>query len=138
MKKILIINKNIFMANSTNLNLLGEIVSVLAENNSYWSLCGGAQNRTGLTDEEILSILLTHGPHWDLILVQQILKFGLKMGTLRQQRTGPDCLTGAVTNGEYFINANMLFENNANNYFKTLIPGLNGPKIFSSAPLVRY
>jgi hypothetical protein len=123
---------------SLTLGLLSEIVTILAANNSYWVLCGGAQKRIGLSNTELLPLLLKNGPHWNIEVVDQILNVGLKLGTLRQQTTGPDCVTGIMTNGEYFINTNMLFENNANKYFKTIVPGLPAPKLFRQTPFVIY
>ena len=123
---------------SLTLSLLEEIVTILVSNNSYWALCGGAQNRTGLTALELLPILLNNGPHWDINLVEQILKIGLKFGTLRQQTTGPDCITGMTTNGEYFVNTNMLFENNINKYFQSILPKLPAPKLHRQTPFVIY
>jgi hypothetical protein len=109
------------------LHLLAEIIVILSNNNSYWSLCGGAQNRVGLTSAELLPLLEDNNPIWTELLLSQILKIGLRLGTLRQQKIGSKCVTSSSTNGQYFINLNMLSENNINTYFKSIINNLPQP-----------
>jgi hypothetical protein len=123
---------------AASLALLSEMVSVLYQNNSIWALCGGAGTRTGLTSEELLTQLNAINSEWDAALVTVILRLGMRMGTLRQQRMGPSCVTGLVITGQYFVNWNMLFENNANAIFRTVIPNLPAPQLYTQHPFVIY
>jgi hypothetical protein len=122
----------------TSLDLLTDILVVLKSTNSFWAKCGGAQNRTGQTPEEILVTLQEVDPEWTLSLVRSILKLGLQLGTLRQQMVGPDCLTGGSASPQYFINFNMLFENPTNKQFKDVISGLPEPSLQRNSPFIIY
>ena len=123
---------------SSTIALLLQIVSILAANNSYWTRCGGAQNRTGLTDEELLPLLLSNNPTLTLEDLDYTLKCGLRKGALRQGIMGPACVLNGVTTGEYFVNTNMLYENNANSVFLQVVPGLPIPKAYRQMPFVIY
>lgn len=123
---------------STLLPLLAEIVSVLMATNSFWSKCGGAQDRVGLTNVQIYDALVQSDPNWSQTLVDQVLRYGMRLGTLRQQTTGPNCITGITTTGAYYINTNMLFENNANYYFQSMMSGLPAPQLHRQMPFVIY
>lgn len=120
------------------IELLKPILTILKEQNSFWNRGEGSGNRTGLTPEIILTQLQLTDSSWNLTKVQTVLKFGMKIGTLRQQRYGTEdpnqtltCLqniTGPFTSrNEYFINTNMLFENNINTSFLSLLPFLYKP-----------
>lgn len=109
-------------ARATLMPLLAEVVQVLADSNAYWNKCGGAGTRTGLSFDDLLTTL-----QWTSSLLASILQYGLKLGTLRQSTVGPRCLTGIESSGQYFVNTNMLYENNANTYFLSVLPWLHGP-----------
>jgi hypothetical protein len=126
------------MSSNTLLPLLAEIVSVLITTNSFWSKCGGAQDRVGLTNVQVYDALVQLDPNWTQTLVDQVLRYGMRLGTLRQQTTGPNCVTGIMTTGAYYINTNMLFENNANFYFQSMMSGLPAPKLHRQMPFIMY
>ena len=123
---------------SSSISLLSEMVSVLYRNNAIWVLCGGAGNREGLSPDDLLTQLNAINVEWDETLVTQILRLGMKMGALRQQRSGPNCVTGLVLTNQYFLNWNMLFENNANAVFRTVVPALPSPHLYPQHPFVTY
>ena len=122
------------------IELLKPILTILKVQNSIWNRCEGSGNRTGLTPETILIQLQIIDSSWDLLTVQTVLNFGMKIGALRQQRYASEdpnqpltCLqniTGPfTTRNEYFVNCNMLFENNINTSFLSLLPFLCKPQI---------
>ena len=112
------------------LALVGEIVALLYANNSMWCKCGGAQTRTGLTPEQLLPLLQASDPsvNWDATLLDQMLAYGKRIGALRQQSIGSSaCVLDVSASLQYFVNCNMLFENNLNRVFLSIIPGLPSP-----------
>lgn len=122
--------------NAERLVLLNDVLSVLYRNNSIWALCGGAQKRVGMSPESLLESL---GSGWDASTLNSVLRYGKQIGALRQQMQGNGtCPTDVIPTLNYFINWNMLFENNINRVFLTVIPSLPQPHLHRQMPFVIY
>lgn len=130
---------------SQAIELLAEIVQLLYNNKAYFCNCGGAlKPSTGLTQEQLLTALQSVDDAWTNELLTIILKFGSKMGTLRQQRVTRDlnepvlCLLNVMASPEYYLNCNMLNENIANNVFSNIVPNLPQKSLQVQHPFPKY
>lgn len=70
------------------ISLNREILTVLYANNSIWTRCGGAENRTGTTFPPLLASLQQKYPNsmWDENLLNTLLNLGLRYGIFKTRQ----------------------------------------------------
>ena len=102
--------------------VMGNILDVLLARGACWGKCLNCPQKgaAGVTLDELQQLSLTdsNGQVATSSLLNGVLALGLRFGTIRQ--------TPIHT---YFLNANMLFENNINYRFKSMLSGICEPKI---------
>lgn len=107
-----------------------EILSVLYQNNAYWTRCGGCENRPGMTFDPLLAALQTRFPNsiWDATLLNLLLNMGLRTGIFKiRQINLATCQVQVVPPplpepSPFFANNAMVIERYTNKVYADIAP----------------
>lgn len=111
-----------------------QILTVLYANNAYWNRCGGAEQRNGMTDEDLLTALNQSFPNtfWTLRQLRRRLQLGLRQGLFKTQNVNfSTCGAAAVAPlpplpfpTTYYANNAMAVERYPNHIYADIAPRL--------------